>query len=359
VLRQPTIAAVELAGLMQGIAEAHTWAQSARSIAGDFGNGGLERALTLAHLVGARLPALGEGDTITVFEALATVAAADLSVARVIEPHLEALAVLRQAEDEGRSPIHRDPASTWGVFAAEGSGLRVDARVGERGWTLTGTKPWCSLPGVLSHAIVTAFVGEKRQAFAVGLRGEGVRVEDVEWPSRGLAPITSGPVTFDQAPAIPVGGPNWYASRPGVAWREIAVAAIWYGGAVGVARRLAEAAQRRAFDQIGNMHLGNVDMLLHAGRAVLAEAAAQIDAGDAVGVDGRVLALRVRGVVARVADAIVDEANRGMGPAPLALEEEHARRVADLMVYVRQEHAARDAAVLGALLTEQVGRHRP
>ncbi|HET7399524.1 MAG TPA: acyl-CoA dehydrogenase, partial [Intrasporangium sp.] len=34
----------------------------------------------------------------------------------------------------------------------------------------------------------------------------------------------------------------------------------------------------------------------------------------------------------------------------LAFEEEHARRVADLRLYVRQEHAERDQAALGRFL---------
>jgi hypothetical protein len=36
-----------------------------------------------------------------------------------------------------------------------------------------------------------------------------------------------------------------------------------------------------------------------------------------------------------------------LGPAPLAQDERHARRVADLQLYVRQHHAERDEATLG------------
>src|SRR4249919_1622082 len=36
-----------------------------------------------------------------------------------------------------------------------------------------------------------------------------------------------------------------------------------------------------------------------------------------------------------------------LGPAPLAFDETHARRVADLEIYVRQHHAERDLADLG------------
>jgi hypothetical protein len=40
---------------------------------------------------------------------------------------------------------------------------------------------------------------------------------------------------------------------------------------------------------------------------------------------------------------------RALGPAPLATDREHAQRVADLTVYLRQHHAERDLARLGEL----------
>ena len=49
----------------------------------------------------------------------------------------------------------------------------------------------------------------------------------------------------------------------------------------------------------------------------------------------------------------VDEAimrtGRALGPGPLVLDEQHARAVADLTIYVRQSHAERDLAALGAM----------
>jgi hypothetical protein len=41
-----------------------------------------------------------------------------------------------------------------------------------------------------------------------------------------------------------------------------------------------------------------------------------------------------------------------LGPAPLAFEEEHVRRVADLELYLRQHHADRDLAALGQLVVD-------
>jgi len=186
---------------------------------------------------------------------------------------------------------------------------------------------------------------------------------------------------------VPIGPDGWYLRRPGFAWGGIGVAACWYGGAVGIARTLREAMASRAPDQIGTMHLGAVDAALSGARAVLFAAAGQIDgtqsqitpgtgrsAGDnsaiahqnarSTGVqradtdrapgdpDAALLAARVRTVVARAAEEVIVRTGHALGPAPLALDERHARRVADLTLYVRQHHAERDEAALGRAVLE-------
>lgn len=309
--------------------------------------GSVSRALALAAELGARTPLPGGGSTLTLWETLATIAAADLSVARTIEPHLDAVAILRQAELSVA-------AGTWGVFAAEAPGHRLEAHHSfnnDGDWQLTGRKPWCSLAGNLDYAIVTAHVPDgERRAFSVDLRQPTVQAIRGTWVSRGLAAVDSGPIDFDAASARPVGADNWYLQRDGFAWGGLGVAACWYGGAVGIARRLLRSVGERTPDQVALMYLGEVDRHLYAARGALAAAATDIDAGRAHGAAGALLAARVRGVVADAAEAILRMVGHGLGPAPLALEEDHARRVADLQVYLRQHHAERDAAALGRQL---------
>jgi alkylation response protein AidB-like acyl-CoA dehydrogenase len=307
-----------------------------------------ERALGLARQLGATAPFPGEGRTGGLWDLLGALGAADLSTARVVEPHLDALAILRQA---GLGEPH--PDSVWGVFAAEGPGVRLEARRTAEGWRLRGTKAWCSLAADLSHAVVTAHTGpEARRAFAVALAHPGVAVREAGWHALGLPGIPSGPVDFDDVPAEPVGADGWYLERPGFAWGGIGVAAVWQGGATGVARRLWAAAAERTPDQIALMHLGSVDLALGTARAALATAAAAVDSGQAEGEAGAQLALRVRGTVAAAAEAVLTAADHALGPAPLAFEAEHAQRVADLRLYLRQHHAERDTAALGrSLLT--------
>ncbi|WP_435093301.1 PIG-L family deacetylase [Clavibacter michiganensis] len=153
-----------------------------------------------------------------------------------------------------------------------------------------------------------------------------------------------------------VGAPGWYLERPGFHWGGIQVAACWYGGAVGLARTLLRAASHEGADRLLLMHLGAVDAALDGARASLAEAAGLVDRGLASGEEGRLLAKRVRAVVARAVDETLTHVAHALGPAPLAQDADHAKRVADLGLYVRQHHAERDDAALGGALAEAVRR---
>ena len=274
------------------------------------------------------------------WEALATVAAVDLGVARALEPHLDAMEILASA---GKPR----PDGAWGVFAAEGGDDPLRASESGGGWSLTGTKPWCSLADRLDGALVTAALADgSRGLFAVDLTAPGVTVVAGMWVARGLSEIPSGPVHFDEAFARMVGQTGWYLSRPGFAWGGIGVAACWFGGAVGIGRTVHAAASAKPNPHL-LAHLGAIDELLQSSRRALAEALTLIDAGTA---EPRVLAKRVRATVARACEEIVSRAGHALGPAPLALDAAHAKRVTDLQLYVRQHHAERDQESLGEAL---------
>ena len=311
------------------------------------------RAMELAVVIGRWLPLPGCGRTAARWRSLAAVAAGDLTAARVIEAHCDALAIMAEAAADpdlnDERTIDASEDSTWGVFAAEGAGSRLDARRDGDRWVLTGSKPWASLAGRLTHALITARTdGDQRRLFAISLSDPAVRADETGWVARGLADVPSGVVRLVDCPAVPVGPAGWYLRRPGFGWGGIGVAACWYGGAVGLAGRLREAAGTREPDQIALMHLGAVDAQLSGARSMLAEAAADIDAGAAKGPAGALLAARVRAVVAVAAEEVLRRVGHALGPAPLAMDLPHARRVADLELYLRQHHAERDAAALGA-----------
>ncbi|MEO6998194.1 MAG: acyl-CoA dehydrogenase family protein [Terracoccus sp.] len=322
--------------------------------------GDREKCLSLPVDHPLLFPLPGRGATRTLWESLATLGSIDLSLARMLEPHLDATAIL--AEARRALPTTSDAAvvpdvgeGTWGVFAAEGAGTRLVAgRQGDQ-VVLSGRKPWCSLAGSLSHALVTAWVDETRRGlYAVALTHPGVEVDDeVDWVARGLRDVPSVPVSFNGVPAVPVGGPGWYLERPGFAWGGIGVAAIWFGATVAIARRVFAQARQRQLDQVGQSHLGAIDAALICARSVLCDTAALADSEVVDPAEVAIAALRCRRVAAQTAETVLWRSDHALGPAPLALEEDHAARVADLRLYVRQEHAERDEAALGRALVSR------
>jgi hypothetical protein len=351
---------------------------SVASAAGD-----VPALLLLARDAGGDWPQPGGGQTAHLWELLASVSAVDVAAGRVFEPHMDAQAILAQAEkaqarryQAGHDPVRFVPADrkgAWGVFAAEGPGLRLDAKPGDSGILLSGSKPWCSLAPFLDRAVVTAHTETGgRAAFAVDLKHPGVTCEEPAWVARGLREIPSGTVHFSQVPARQLGGDGWYFSRPGFAWGGMGVAACWLGGAVGVARdykdSLAAASRSgREPDQIAFAALGETDRILTAALQYLARTAALIDDGRLSTEEGTrepgthpgihpgadlsawSEALRVRGTVAAAVERVLSLVSRNRGPAPLAFDEPYAKRMADLALYVRQHHAMRDDAQLGKL----------
>ena len=214
--------------------------------------GDVPALLDLAKTAAATAPKPGEGRTAFLWEILASVTAVDVAAGRVLEPHLDAAAILGQAAGlaagEGRDCPDFDGIrfdGAWGVFAAEAPGLRLEAKEAEGCFLLHGSKPWCSLAAQLDHAVLTAHVeGGGRAAFAVDLHADGVSFANPEWTSRGLREIPSGTVHFDGVPAVPLGGSGWYYQRPGFAWGGMGVAACWLGGAVAVARSFTASLQQ-------------------------------------------------------------------------------------------------------------------
>jgi alkylation response protein AidB-like acyl-CoA dehydrogenase len=283
-------------------------------------------------------------DAATGLDGLRHLGSIDLTVARVVEPHLDALIIRCEA---GLAPA----GGRWGVFAAEAPGLALTATPDGVGWRLDGTKPWCSLAGVLDRALVTARTPDGRRLFEVDLKAAGVRVGGSAWIARGLPTVSTSDVYFDGVPSRPVGGDGWYLQRPGFAWGGIRVAAVWVGGAEAVLATLRTSlAARPEPDPIRLANLGRADVAVWSARLALADAAMHIDGDALAGAAAELLASRVRAVAADAVEVALREAGHALGPAPLGFDEEHARRVADLTIYVRQHHAERDLAALGAKL---------
>ena len=301
----------------------------------------------------------GDGRTLHNWAVLARAAAEDLDVARLAEAHLDAVTILSEL-DGPEVP----PGSCWGVWAAESSSDKLIAEPDGDGWRLTGRKPFCSgAAGPCTHALLTAHADDGRRLFAVDLAEEGLEVTAGEWQALGMRGSAAATVDLHAVPAVAVGGPETYLDRAGFWHGAIAVAAAWFGGAVGVAAPLRHAGRVGRLDDHGLAHLGAVDADLAGARALLREAAAAVDVPDdrahagAIAADditaARRRAVRVRAVVEAAVESAVRRTGRALGPGPQARDADHAQRVADLEIYVRQSHAERDLATLGELAGDQ------
>jgi hypothetical protein len=293
------------------------------------------------------LPLPAEGGSTSRLAGLAAIARADLDLARLAEAHIDAGAICKELGGPW------EPACLWAVWAANPpqNPLRAQQTAGGR-WQLRGVKPWCSGAGGCERALVTAEAADGYRLFAVEVTDAAVAPVEGSWPTTAMAGSDSRSVRFDAAPARPVGGPGDYLDRAGFWHGAINVASVWWGGAAGVADALAAAHRRRPLHAHALAHLGAIVAALAAGESLLAAAAGRIDAEPADVAGARVLAMQVRAVVEAAAQETLLRAGRALGPAPLVANREHAKRVADLTLYLRQCHAERDLEELGRVVLE-------
>jgi len=308
-------------------------------------------ALALAHLAEAgldRLPRPGAGQTLARWRVLAGVAAHDLSLAKLFEGHTDALAVL--AELGGPPSV---PGLLWGTWCAEPPDARLALHADGPApqVRLTGTKAWCSGAGSLTHAVVSAWNAEGEPCLAaVALDQPGATVTAEGWHAVGMAASASVDVRFEDAQAMQIGSAGDYVRRPGFWQGGAGIAACWWGGALGIGRRARALAGPRP-DAHRLAHLGAIDVALAGTAALLREAAAWIDAHPHD--DAQAVALRVRLAAEQTAADVVRHAGRALGAAPLCRDARFARAMADLPVFVRQSHAERDLAALGAIAADE------
>ena len=298
------------------------------------------------------LPLPGAGDTRSRWRALTGFAERDLALARLAEGHTDALAILAELEALGGGPVPApEPGSRWGVWAAEPPGATLKAMLNTDGsWRLSGTKAYCSGARVCTHALVTVRDGDRRLLFAIAV-GPGIVPVPDSWPVAGMNASDTLDLDFDDVPATLIGESGAYLNRPGFQHGGIGVAACWYGGAKAVAATLLSAAGAHGPEPHTLAHLGAVDARLQAVSALLDRAARELDADPTDKQGGAALrSKRVRAATEDAAMAVLHHTGRALGAGPLGHDRDHARRVTDLTVYLRQYHGERDLAGLGAAL---------
>jgi alkylation response protein AidB-like acyl-CoA dehydrogenase len=293
-----------------------------------------------------QLPLPGDGKTLVRWRALAQVASHDLALVKWFEGHTDALAI--QAE---LNPSRAISEGGWATWCAEPPQARLEMTRSDRGEIhISGIKAWCSGATIATQAVVSTWNVEGEPCLTtVDLRQSGITTHTGRWQAVGMAASGSHEVHFDNVPAHPLGRPHDYVARPGFWQGGAGIAACWWGGARGIARRTREALRPHASPH-ALAHLGAIDVALAQGAALLRESARWIDENPQA--NAMVLALRLRAAMDHVCTEVMLHASRAVGAGPLCNDGGFARAMADLPIFLRQSHAEKDLAALGSQLVK-------
>jgi len=286
------------------------------------------------------VPLPGSGRTAERHQRLFAIGCEDLSLARLVEAHWDALAILAEAGREA------ERGALYGVWAAEApdKALRMD------GMSITGKKPFCSGAGIVDRALVTV---KEPEAWLVDvdLRGrEGkVSFDDSAWKTSAFAETKTSLATFESVVVKDteiIGELGYYLQRPGFWHGACGPAACWAGGAAGL---LYWALEQKRGDPHTLAHLGAMKAAVWSMQAILRTAGNEIDATWNDVDAAKMRALSVRHVVEQGCTDVMRRLARAYGPHPMAMEESVGRRLQELDLYVRQSHGERDLEALGSL----------
>ncbi len=311
------------------------------------GRGVIEQLRRFAADDARRVPLPARGATARRFAVLAEFAEDDLALGRLVEGHLDALAILSEA---GMEPAH--PEATYGVWAARSRRGGTLARLEKEGWHLSGEKAFCSGSLLLDRALVTAETPDGYRLFDISVPLSVTEVRAGSWPAVGMAESLSETLVFGGPPLserCAIGPPGFYLQRPGFWFGATGVAACWSGGARGlVARTVAALEATSSEGQLAE--LGHAVAHVDAMRGLLEWAGGEID-GDPSdsGSVARHRAMVTRHAVHHAAQQVLGHVAAAGGAGPLCHDGSQARRAADLHVYLAQNHGPQDATVLGRM----------
>jgi hypothetical protein len=328
-----------------------------------------------AGALAATIGAAGDGRSVgSEWDLLRAVAAADASVARILDGHLNAVERLEvAAEPELREQELAQVAAghrLLGVWGADpGPGEGDPARLGETGTgpVLRGVKTFCSGAGGIDAALVMVGNDEGEPPALVLLDcGAEVEVDRGWYRAAGLRASESHRVVFHDAPVKAVlGGPGELARDPWFSRDAMRTAATWAGMVdAAVAAALEELAERRADEPLAQLAAGRIEAAQGTVDAWLERAATVADAaieppdqdglhpspdgGTERGRSPRATSIAMRAEIDRAAKLVLAEAAAACGSHPFVTGGRLDRARRDLETFLLQHRLDPLLTKLGA-----------
>lgn len=288
------------------------------------------------------LPLPGRGSTPERHKALAEFGRADLSLARLAEAHVDAVAILAEAGRQAQSD------ALYGVWASEIPDRPLLLEQDGTGLRLNGEKHFCTGAGLVDRALVTVS-GNESLLIEVDLRTnrQSIFFDASSWITTAFADTRTALTKFQDVPVADadiIGPPRWYLDRPGFWHGACGPAACWAGGALGL---VDYASRQSRADPHTLAHLGAMAAEAWGLSSYLELAGREIDADPCSAVTAQMRALKVRHLVERACTEIMQRTARAYGPRPLAFDRPISQRFRELELYIRQSHAEHDLESLG------------
>ena len=295
-------------------------------------------AFTVPGSGGARPPIAEE------WALLRSVAAADGSVGRIFDGHLNAVERIAVAApvEVAESQLDRVRAGdrllgVWGADPKPGEGAPAQLIQSSGGaLTLEGAKTFCSGAGGVDAALIAArpLSGDGPPQLCLVEIDETVIVDRTWFRGSGLRASESHRVQFDSTPVVALlGGPGELVREPWFSRDALRTAATWAG--------MADSAVDDALHHLGDRRRGEGLSELAAGRLTAARGSIDVwleAAAAAVEADAplKSLSIRMRAELIRAAELILGEAAVACGSRPFALGSALDRSRRDLQLFTLQ-----------------------
>ncbi|WP_312534235.1 acyl-CoA dehydrogenase [Acinetobacter variabilis] len=298
---------------------------------------------TLKELVqlSDQVPFPASGETLKRWQILSQISATNLSLGKIFESHLDALAILHELN------IPANPHQLWAVWAAEGGPQPLQLDEGK----LTGIKTWCSASSWVESGLLTYRDEQNRsQLLIVDMQQPGIQHDHTVWQAVGMQHTSTAQLEFNQVPVEKVADPHAYLDRVGFWHGAAGVAACWYGATVALAEYLQQK-QLRKPHMYKAMYLGEISRDLLATQALFYRIAELIDQQPKFPHQLQIQALRAQ--VEATALNVLNQVGKALGAAPYCTNSYFAQLAADLPVFIRQSHAAFDLERIGELSAQE------